>query len=107
MIKTRSACLPAASVPIWLAESGKGELRDLERAALRLHRCGEYALNSRRLAREGERYRLAAARACLERRVELPKDYEENPLDDQEKLDEIRRAVFGSAPNSKPQRQQK
>jgi DNA-binding PadR family transcriptional regulator len=81
-----------------LAESGKGELRDLERAALRLHRCGEYALNSRRLAREGERYRLAAARACLERRAELPKDYEENPLDDQEKLDAIRLRVFGSVP---------
>jgi hypothetical protein len=38
------------------------------------------------------------ARACIERRGELPKDDEENPLDDQEKLDAIRLRVFGSVP---------
>lgn len=81
-----------------LVESAKSEAVELERAVARLYRCGEDALNKRRQARERERYRMEAARACIERRGELPKDDEENPLDDQEKLDAIRLRVFGSVP---------
>ena len=86
-----------------LMESVRSEAGELERVVARLYRCGEGALNERGLARGRRQFKWEAARACLERRGELSKenDYEENPLDDQEKLDAIRRAVFGSAPNTK------
>jgi hypothetical protein len=38
---------------------------------------------------------------CAERGGEMAAAEPENPLDDQEKLDEVRRRVFGSAPNTK------
>jgi hypothetical protein len=41
------------------------------------------------------------ARVCVKKGAELAGLELENPLDDQEKLDEVRRAVFGAAPNSK------
>lgn len=73
---------------------------ELERVILRLHRCGEGAYMGRQQDRERIKYRSDAAKAGIEKCADLPTDYEENPLDDQEKLDEVRRAVFGSAPGS-------
>jgi hypothetical protein len=40
-------------------------------------------------------------RVCVKKGAELAGPELENPLDDQEKLDEVRRIVFGSAPNTK------
>ena len=90
-----------------LMESVNSEAMELERVVARLYRCGEGAPGKRRRERGYTRFKIAAARACMKRRAQLPKekDYEENPLDDQEKLDAIRREVFGSAPNTKPKQQ--
>jgi len=90
-----------------LMESVNSEAMELERVVARLYRCGEGAPGKRRRERGYTRFKIAAARACMKRREQLPKekDYEENPLDDQEKLDAIRREVFGSAPNTKPKQQ--
>ena len=49
----------------------------------------------------GERFQSDTVKECLERWAELPAGEYENPLDDQDKLDEVRRAVFGSAPTTK------
>jgi uncharacterized protein YdaU (DUF1376 family) len=84
-----------------LMESVRSEAGELERVVARLYRCGEDKLNNRRLARERESFKIEAARACVERSAELPKkkkDYEENPLDDQEVIDAARLRVFGSVP---------
>src|SRR5262249_37732373 len=48
-----------------------------------------------------EQYELAATGLCLTRWKELPSVYE-NPLDDDEKLEEMRRLVFGCAPGEEP-----
>jgi hypothetical protein len=45
-----------------------------------------------------ERFKAETAKMVLERREELLPIQENNPWDDQEKVDEVRRQVFGSAP---------
>lgn len=65
--------------------------------ALLLHQCGEARLNDGRAAVDGKKRALETAKACFEKRAELPEEYE-NPLDDDEKLRAVRIAVFGSAP---------
>jgi hypothetical protein len=78
-----------------LASSPESTVSECEAVALLLHRCGG------RDAVNRTQYELDAAKACFERREELQGAEEEaNPLDDDEKLRQVRIAVFGSAPES-------
>ncbi len=43
-------------------------------------------------------FELHTVKVCLEKGDELPSEYEENPLDDDDLLEEVRRQVFGLAP---------
>jgi hypothetical protein len=72
---------------------------ELKAAALLFRECGGASRAVRQKDAGREKYQADTAATGLERRAELPTlEEEENPLDDQEKLDEIRRRVFGSAP---------
>jgi hypothetical protein len=51
--------------------------------------------------RHDEGFEAGVPRVCVKKGAELAGPELENPLDDQEKLDEVRRIVFGSAPNTK------
>jgi hypothetical protein len=78
-----------------LAASPESTASEREAAALCLHRC------SGKLADSRAQYEREAASACFARRAELREAEEElNPLDDEEKLRQVRIAVFGSAPES-------
>jgi hypothetical protein len=49
---------------------------------------------------DGE-FEAGVAAVCAKKGAEMATSEVENPLDDQERLDEVRRIVFGSAPNTK------
>jgi hypothetical protein len=72
---------------------------DLKAIALLLAQGANRPSNGRITA---EDFKPRMAQLCLTRWKELPSVHEENPLDDQDKLDEVRRLVFGSAPQSNP-----
>ena len=58
----------------------------------------EHGLGPKRRAGEFE---AGVAAVCVEKGAAMATSEVENPLDDQEKLDEVRRIVFGSAPHTK------
>jgi len=78
------ACLPDA------------EAARLKAVVLRLHQCK----HAERVLTRREQYEFEAAKLCVARWQELPSSEEENPLDDYERLRQVRIAVFGSAPES-------
>lgn len=68
----------------------------LKATVLRLHALGHVDHTSK----IREQYESTASKLCLARWQELPSTDEDNPLDDYEKLRQVRIAVFGSAPES-------
>jgi len=81
-----------------LAESPEAEPAELEAIVRALNDGEEERPKTRRRALERERFEQRATQTCQEGQWELAIYGEENPLDDQDKLDEVRRLVFGSAP---------
>jgi hypothetical protein len=84
-----------------LTKSTESKPIELERVVSRLHQCAALPPNAGTEASELEKYRFETAKAGIERRAEVGEAEEVNPLDDYEKLRQVRIAVFGSAPESK------
>lgn len=85
-----------------MTQATEATASDLENAFLRLQECGGHAMDGQQAALEREEYESATAKDCFERRAEL-RGAEEvaeevNPLDDDERLREVRLMVFGCAP---------
>src|ERR1700722_16813824 len=77
-----------------IESAGSTPLR-LKRVARLLHGCSSERTDREQAAREREQYELDAAKAGLERRGEWKEVEEVNPLDDDERLRQVRIAVFG------------
>jgi hypothetical protein len=79
-----------------MVEAADSEPMELIRASLKATTAGEERIDGAS-ARERESYRNQEAEYCLENRNDVAKIYE-NPLDDDERLEEVRRMIFGCAP---------
>ena len=99
--KTKLTTLEARRKAFYkLVEAPDSEPVELMRVGLRAASAGEETTGGEG-ARNRASYRIHAARYCLKNRKDVAKIYE-NPLDDYEKLQAVRRLVFGSAPESDP-----
>jgi hypothetical protein len=84
-----------------LAEAPEPKTNDLRTVMLLLVRYRDQQLKGERLAFDREKHEFDAAKKCMEKREELQKIHQENPLDDDVKLEKVRRLLFGIPPNER------
>jgi hypothetical protein len=94
---------PGAAKALWqkayeLLVSPGLDANDLKTMAQLFHACAEPNFERPMPQAVREKFKADLAATCIKNSAELPSAYEENPLDDDDKLDEVRRLVFGSAP---------
>jgi hypothetical protein len=104
---TRLKMTPEAMATFWqrayeLTVSPDADASELKCAGLLARECVEPKLSTPRPGAEREKYQADTAEMIMERREELPPPYPENPLDDREKLEEVRLMIFGRPPEAKP-----
>ncbi len=85
-----------------LAEAPDSKAGELRAIVLLLLKYQEQKLKSQKMNLDREKWEFDAAQLCIEKRQELQKICETNPLDDYARLQEVRRLIFGNPPHEKP-----